>query len=140
MCLAARQRGYVAEPDGYGTRQDDLAFARRLAGVNVGGHLIIHVPGRRDRWSIEDETNRTLAPLRSARPRAGPRDADCARTSPEVDCAVPANLLFHAGNLLLRLGGGSQDRLSRGRNRREAGFAKSRSRRFPGVPHGVNKC
>lgn len=96
--------------------EDDLAFARRLAArVNPGGHLIIGVPGRRDRWSIEDET--------VGHWRRYERD-DLARVLERAglqrvtvwSVAVPvANLLFHAGNLLLRLGGevSKKDSLSR---------------------------
>ncbi len=37
--------------------QDDVGFVRRLAGyVKPGGLLVLGVPGRRDCWSIEDET------------------------------------------------------------------------------------
>lgn len=37
--------------------QDDVGFARNVAGfVRPGGHVVIAVPGRQDRWSIEDDT------------------------------------------------------------------------------------
>jgi SAM-dependent methyltransferase len=86
--------------------KDDGRFASQLASkVNPGGHLIIGVPGRRDRWSIEDET--------VGHWRRYERD-DLARVLESAglknvnvwSVAVPvANLLFHAGNLMLRLGG-----------------------------------
>jgi len=37
--------------------EDDIGFTRRIAQfVKPGGFVIFAVPGRRDRWSIEDET------------------------------------------------------------------------------------
>ena len=86
--------------------EDDLAFVKRLSEfVKPGGHLIIGVPGRRDRWSVEDETvghfrRYDRADLVDLLQRAGLRDVHV------WSVAVPvANLLFRAGNLLLRLSG-----------------------------------
>jgi len=105
--------------------EDDLAFAKRLAArVNPGGHLIIGVPGRRDRWSIEDET--------VGHWRRYERD-DLARVLTDAglrhvtvwSVAVPvANLLFHAGNLLLRLSGetSKRNRLSRQAQTEQSGI------------------
>jgi SAM-dependent methyltransferase len=85
---------------------DDLAFVRRMAEfVTPGGHLIIGVPGRRDRWSVEDETvghfrRYDRADLADVLERAGLRDVHV------WSVAVPvANLLFRFGNLLLRASG-----------------------------------
>ena len=37
--------------------EDDVAFIRKIAHfVKPGGNIIVAVPGRRDRWSLEDET------------------------------------------------------------------------------------
>jgi len=96
--------------------EDDVAFARKLvARANPGGHVIVGVPGRRDRWSIEDETvghwrryeTEDLARVLEA---AGLRNVTV------WSVAVPvANVLFYAGNLLLRLSGeaSKKDTLSR---------------------------
>ena len=36
---------------------DDVGFVRRIADfVEPGGHVIVAVPGRNDRWGVEDET------------------------------------------------------------------------------------
>jgi SAM-dependent methyltransferase len=123
------------EPDGHGYDlvlslmvmehvEDDLGFARRLAAqVRPGGHLILGVPGRRDRWSIEDDT--------VGHWRRYERE-DLARVLESAglhhvtvwSVAVPvANLLFHAGNLLLRLGGeGSKKGLSRQAQTEQSGI------------------
>ncbi len=92
--------------------EDDLAFARRLAAhVAPGGHLVIGVPGRRDRWSIEDET---VGHWRRYERDDLVRVLECAglRKVTVWSVAVPvANALFHIGNLLLRLSGeGSKKR------------------------------
>ena len=96
--------------------QDDQAFARQLAALaNPGGHLIIGVPGRRDRWGIEDETvghwrRYERGDLTRVLESAGLRNVEV------WSVAVPvANLLFHAGNMFLRLGGedAKKDTLSR---------------------------
>ena len=105
--------------------KDDLAFATRLAArVNAGGHLIIGVPGRRDRWSIEDETvghwrRYDRDDLARVLENAGLRDVQV------WSVAVPvANLLFHAGNILLRLGGeaSKKDTLSRQAQTEQSGI------------------
>jgi SAM-dependent methyltransferase len=37
--------------------EDDVAFIQKIANfVKPGGNIILGVPGRRDRWSLEDET------------------------------------------------------------------------------------
>jgi len=97
--------------------EDDLAFAGRLsARLNPGGHLIIGVPGRRDRWSIEDETvghwrRYEREDLSRVLEGAGLRKVEV------WSVAVPvANLLFHAGNLLLRLSGEGAKRNSLSRH------------------------
>lgn len=86
--------------------EDDVAFARKLvARASPGGHVIVGVPGRRDRWSIEDETvghwrryeTEDLARVLEA---AGLRNVTV------WSVAVPvANVLFHVGNFLLRRSG-----------------------------------
>lgn len=50
--------------------EDDVGFIQKIAQfVKPGGNLILAVPGRRDRWSLEDGTP---APLRPRRSRRGP--------------------------------------------------------------------
>jgi SAM-dependent methyltransferase len=86
--------------------ENDVGFVARIAEfVRPGGHVIIGVPGRRDRWGIEDETvghwrRYDRVDLSRVLERAGLRQVEV------WSVAVPvANLLFRAGNLMLRLAG-----------------------------------
>jgi len=88
---------------------DDERFVRRIADfLEPGGLLIVAAPGRRDRWGIEDETvghfrRYDRSDLERVMLRSGLLDVQV------WSVAVPvANLLFRAGNLLLRLGGESR--------------------------------
>lgn len=82
---------------------DDIAFVRSVVAlVRSGGQVIIGVPGRRDRWSYEDDV---VGHLR----RYERRDLECLLREAGLEdvtvwsVAVPvANLLFHAGNRLVR--------------------------------------
>ena len=81
----------------------DVAFVQRIAGqVKPGGHVLIAVPGRRDRWGIEDETVGHLrrydrVDLEDTLHQAGLKDVAVRSV------AVPvANLLFYAGNGLIK--------------------------------------
>jgi SAM-dependent methyltransferase len=85
---------------------DDVGFVRRIAEfVEPSGLVVIAVPGRRDRWGIEDETVGHLrrydrSDLERVLTEAGLKDVQV------WSVAVPiANVLFRAGNLLLRLSG-----------------------------------
>jgi SAM-dependent methyltransferase len=85
---------------------DDVGFVRRIAEfVEPSGLVVIAVPGRRDRWGIEDETVGHLrrydrSDLERVLTEAGLKDVQV------WSVAVPvANVLFHAGNLLVRLSG-----------------------------------
>lgn len=81
---------------------DDLGFVSNLAHlVKDGGHVLLGVPGRRDRWGIEDETVGHL--------RRYERDELASKMATQLSqvqvwsVAVPvANLLFFVGNQLLR--------------------------------------
>ena len=82
---------------------DDVGFVRRIADfIEPGGHAIIAVPGRRDRWGIEDETVGHLrrydrTDLERVLREAGLTDVTV------WSVAVPvANLLFRLGNLTIR--------------------------------------
>jgi SAM-dependent methyltransferase len=84
---------------------DDLAFVRSVAAlVRPGGQVIIGVPGRRDRWGYEDDVVGHLRryerdDLQRLLLAAGLEDVKV------WSVAVPvANLLFHAGNRLVRRG------------------------------------
>ena len=79
-----------------------VAFVERIGKfTKPGGHVIIGVPGRRDRWGIEDETVGHLrrydrADLKETLARAGLTDVTV------WSVAVPvANLLFHFGNFFI---------------------------------------
>jgi 2-polyprenyl-3-methyl-5-hydroxy-6-metoxy-1,4-benzoquinol methylase len=83
--------------------RDDVGFLRATARfVRPGGYVVISVPGRRDRWSIEDETVGHLrrydrADLQHVLDAAQLRDAVVRSVS------VPtANLLYALGNLMIR--------------------------------------
>jgi SAM-dependent methyltransferase len=82
---------------------DDIGFIRALSRhVKPGGHLLLSVPGRRDRWSVEDET---VGHLR----RYDRTDLRTVMTAAGLDVlsirsvSVPiANLLHGVGNLLVK--------------------------------------
>lgn len=81
---------------------DDVQFLRHLSqAVRPGGHLLIGVPGRKDRWSVEDETVGHLRrydkwDLADTFRKAGISDVHV------ISVAVPiANLLFSIGNFLI---------------------------------------
>jgi SAM-dependent methyltransferase len=82
---------------------DDAGFLRNLTGlVRKGGHLIVAVPGRRDRWGIEDET--VGHRRRYEREELEDKLRDAGLINVEVwSVAVPvANALFFAGKRLLQ--------------------------------------
>lgn len=83
--------------------EDDIGFVKRCAGlVRQDGYFIFAVPGRRDKWSFEDETVGHLrrynrADMKRVLEAAGLKDVRV------ISVAVPtANLLFGIGNLLVR--------------------------------------
>jgi len=85
---------------------DDVAFLRRIAAfVEPGGLVVVAVPGRREYWGIEDETVGHLrrydrADLERVLTEAGLKDVQV------WSVAVPvANLLYHAGNVLVKRSG-----------------------------------
>jgi SAM-dependent methyltransferase len=89
--------------------EDDVGFIEQIARhVKPDGHLLIGVPGRRDRWGIEDETVGHLrrydrSDLAGTLTRAGLADVEVRSV------AVPvANILFHIGNRMIR---GSQEEM-----------------------------
>ena len=80
-----------------------VGFVRRIVDfIKPGGHVIVGVPGRRDRWGIEDETVGHLrrydrGDLKETLVSAGLSDVTV------WSVAVPtANLLFHFGNFFIR--------------------------------------
>lgn len=86
--------------------EDDIQFLKNMARhVAPGGHVVVAVPGRRDRWGIEDETVGHLRrydkkDLEGVFEKAGLADGLV------WSVAVPvANLLFHVGNFLVRKSG-----------------------------------
>ena len=83
--------------------EDDISFIRKLIGhVKPGGFVILGVPGRRDRWNIEDETVGHVR--RYDRQDLIKKMNDAGLTEVNViSVAVPtANLLFYVGNLLIK--------------------------------------
>lgn len=82
--------------------EDDVGFITTIAQyVKPGGSIILGVPGRRDRWSIEDETVGHLRRYDRDDLDKVMRNAGLSQT--EVwSIAVPvANLLFHIGAWLV---------------------------------------
>jgi len=83
--------------------ENHIGFLKRIGEfVKPGGHIIVGVPGRQDRWGIEDET---VGHLR----RYDRNDLMNALVSAGLDdvtiwsVAVPvANLLFHFSNFFIR--------------------------------------
>ena len=80
-----------------------VGFVKRIVDfIKPGGHVIVGVPGRRDRWGIEDETVGHLrrydrVDLKETLVSAGLSDVTV------WSVAVPtANLLFHFGNFFIR--------------------------------------
>ena len=80
-----------------------VGFVKRIVDfIKPGGHVIVGVPGRRDRWGIEDETVGHLrrydrGDLKETLVSAGLTDVTV------WSVAVPtANLLFHFGNFFIR--------------------------------------
>jgi SAM-dependent methyltransferase len=83
--------------------KNHVGFLRRIVDfIKPGGHIIVAVPGRRDRWGIEDETVGHLRrydrnDLRETLISAGLTDVTV------WSVAVPvANLLFHFSNFFIR--------------------------------------
>jgi SAM-dependent methyltransferase len=82
--------------------EDDVAFVRSVAArVRAGGLVLIGVPGRRDRWSVEDETVGHLR--RYDRQHLARLLGDAGLELLDVwSVAVPvANFLFPFGNTLI---------------------------------------
>jgi SAM-dependent methyltransferase len=86
--------------------QDDATFAARIVNVvRPGGMVIVGVPGRMDRWGIEDGTaghfrRYEKAGLQQLLMNAGLEAVDVRSVSVPV-----ANLSFHVGNFLIRRAG-----------------------------------
>jgi len=83
--------------------EDHHSFLKRIASfIKPGGHVIVAVPGRRDRWGIEDET---VGHLRRYE-RDDLRETFLAAGLTDVkvwSVAVPvANVLFHFSNFFIR--------------------------------------
>jgi SAM-dependent methyltransferase len=86
--------------------EDDADFAARLVQlVKPGGMVIVGVPGRMDRWGIEDVTaghfrRYERVDLRNRLEGAGLESVEVRSVSVPV-----ANLLFHVSNFLIRRAG-----------------------------------
>jgi len=97
--------------------EDDLGFIRKIAQyVKPGGTIIIAVPGRRDRWSLEDETVGHLRRYDRGDLDAVLRKADLSEVS-VWSVAVPiANILF---NISVRMVARSAETAKVGLSQRE---------------------
>lgn len=83
--------------------EDEVSFLRKMVSfVKPCGHIMVGVPGRKDKWDIEDETvghfrRYERAELENVLFRAGLKDIKV------WSVAVPiANILFNLGNLLIK--------------------------------------
>ncbi len=83
--------------------EDDTKFIRQIAaGVKYGGHVIVAVPGRMDKWGPEDDTVGHLRryenyQLKNVLEEAGLQDVTV------WSVAVPtANILFDVGNFFVK--------------------------------------
>lgn len=83
--------------------EDDVGFLKKLASlIEPGGHVLIGVPGRRDRWNIEDETVGHLRRYDQKDLVRAMMDAGLSEVR-VISVAVPvANFLFYIGNVLIR--------------------------------------
>jgi SAM-dependent methyltransferase len=86
--------------------KDDADFLTRMVGlVRPGGTVIVGVPGRKDRWGIEDESaghyrRYERAELESSLAHAGLEHVEVRSVSVPI-----ANLTFHLSNFLIRRAG-----------------------------------
>lgn len=85
---------------------DDVGFVRRIADfVEPGGHVIVAVPGRQDRWGIEDETVGHLRRYERTDLERVLREAGLTDVT-VWSVAVPiGNLLFRLSNLTVKASG-----------------------------------
>jgi SAM-dependent methyltransferase len=100
---------------------DDVAFMRKVASlVRPGGHVMVAVPGRKEKWSIEDDTVGHLR--RYDREDLVATFAKARLDNVEVwSVAVPtANLLFSLGNLMIRRSTDNEKRRQSQRQQTEA--------------------
>jgi SAM-dependent methyltransferase len=86
--------------------EDDVGFARQCAQlVRDGGHFVFAVPGRRDKWTVEDETVGHLRrydrdDLKAVLEKAGLQDVKV------ISVAVPvANLLLGVSDYMIKRSG-----------------------------------
>jgi SAM-dependent methyltransferase len=100
---------------------DEVAFMQKIASlVRPGGHVMVAVPGRKDKWSIEDDTVGHLR--RYDREDLLATFAKAQIHNTEVwSVAVPtANLLFALGNLMIRRSAENEKRQQSQRQQTEA--------------------
>lgn len=85
---------------------DDLGFAKKLKSVvKPGGHVFVGVPGRRDRWCVDDETAGHLRryereDLKQILEAAGLKNVEVWSASVPV-----TNLLFNLSNFFVKRAG-----------------------------------
>jgi len=104
--------------------QDDVSFLRLLKSkVRPGGHIIVSVPGRKDKWSLEDETAGHLR--RYDREDLFKVFGKAGISNPTVwSLAVPiANILFSLSNLTI----------AHSREREKLSFSKEAQSQASGV-------
>jgi SAM-dependent methyltransferase len=86
--------------------EDDAAFIARVVDlVRPGGTVIIGVPGRMDRWGVEDETAGHFRRYEKSGLALALCDAGLERVVVRSVSVPVANLLFHLGNVLIRHAG-----------------------------------
>ena len=86
--------------------EDDAGFLTRMAElVKPGGTVIVGVPGRMDRWGIEDETAGHFRRYERAGLEATFKDAGFDAVEVRSVSVPLANLTFHASNFLIRRAG-----------------------------------
>ncbi|MBV9861825.1 MAG: class I SAM-dependent methyltransferase [Alphaproteobacteria bacterium] len=90
---------------------DDVGLLRALAAlIRPGGHLLVSVPARRDRWSFEDETVGHLRRYERAHLEGVLRQAGAADITIRSVAVPVANLLYRLGNLMLARAGEADKR------------------------------
>ena len=86
--------------------EDDAGFIRKIAGyAKPGGSVILGVPGRRDRWSVEDDTVGHLRRYDRGDLERVMREAGLRRVSVWSIAVPAANILFDLSVWLIRRGG-----------------------------------
>lgn len=83
--------------------EDDLGFIRNISKlVKKGGHILLAVPGRKDRWGFEDETVGHLRRYDKSDLEETMEKADLGRVTVRSIAVPVGNVLFKVGEFLVK--------------------------------------